>query len=364
MDYKNRTKAQLLQDIANIHKQNGELKAMERECRMQAEELHSLNKDLDEKKKGLEILHTISNAVHQSFDLQHVYNSALDMATTLQDVDLAFIYLINVERKEAVLQAHRNLTEDYIRRAGRIPYPKATTWKVLNSGQVLNIKDIQNDKDIGPAGKDMGFRRLLGIPIILEGIVMGVIWLASFEKGFFSKQEIELNKSIGNHIGIAIAKAKLYEEMETRVKERTAELEKTNLLLKQEIEEHKRTEGEIRITREQHEFVNAIKNILKDEQYLASSLAKKLAGDVEVEIATQKLPHEVLSNREYYEILSNREYKVMIMIASGKSIKDIAVEIYLSASTVSTYRARILKKLKLKTTSELIRYAIKYNLTT
>ena len=70
MDYKDRTKAQLLQDIANIHKQNGELKAMERECRMQAEELHSLNKDLDEKKKGLEILHTISNAVHQSFDLQ------------------------------------------------------------------------------------------------------------------------------------------------------------------------------------------------------------------------------------------------------------------------------------------------------
>jgi len=335
MDYKDRTKEQLLQDITELHQQIGELRALERERRTQAEELQSLNEGIDRKNKDLEILHTISDAVHQSFDLQHVYNIALDMATTLQDVDLAFIYLINVERKEAVLQAHRNLTEDYIRRAGRIPYPKATTWKVLNSGQVLNIKDIQNDKDIGPAGKDMGFRRLLGIPIILEGIVMGVIWLASFEKGFL-----------------------------TRVKERTAELEKTNLLLKQEIEEHKRTEGEIRITREQHEFVNAIKNILKDEQYLASSLAKKLAGDVEVEIATQKLPHEVLSNREYYEILSNREYKVMIMIASGKSIKDIAVEIYLSASTVSTYRARILKKLNLKTTSELIRYAIKYNLTT
>jgi len=149
-------------------------------------------------------------------------------------------------------------------------------------------------------------------------------------------------------------KAKLFEEMETRVKERTAELEKTNLLLKQEIEERKRAEGEIRITRERHELVNAIKSILKDEQYLTSSFAEKLAGDVEVEIATQKFPHEVLSNREY---------KVMIMIASGKSIKDIAKEIYLSPSTVSTYRERILKKLKLKTTSELIRYAIKNNLT-
>jgi len=354
MDYKDRTKAQLLQDIANIHKQNGELKSMERECRMQAEELHSLNKDLDEKKKGLEILHTISNAVHQSFDLQHIYNTALDIAINLQDIDIAIIYLVNENRKEAVLQAHRNLTDDYVRRAGRIPYAKGITWKVINSGQVLNIKDIQKDKDIGPAGKDMGYQRSLGIPIILEGIVTGVIWLSSYKVGKFSQQEIELNVSIGNNIGIAIAKAKLYEEMETRVKERTAELEKTNLLLKQEIEERKRAEGEIRITRERHELVNAIKSILKDEQYITSSLAEKLAGDVESEIATQKLP---------YEVLSNREYKVMIMIASGKSIKGIAEEIYLSPSTVSTYRERILKKLNLKTTSELIRYAIKNNLT-
>jgi GAF domain-containing protein len=224
MEYKERTNAQLLQDIAALHQQNDELKALENECRMQAEELQSLNEDIDRQKKDLEILHTISNTVHQSFDLQHIYNIALDSVMTLHDVDMAFIYLISEDRKEAVLQAHRNLTEDYIRRAGRIAYPKGTTWKVLSSGQMLNIMDIQKDKDIGPAGKDMGHRRALGIPIILEGIVMGVIWLASFKKGKFSEQEIELNISIGNHIGIAIAKAKLYEEMEARVKERTAEL--------------------------------------------------------------------------------------------------------------------------------------------
>jgi len=356
MDYRERTKAQLLQDIAALHQQKGEWKTLERECRMQAEEVQSLNEGLDRKKKGLEILHAISNVVHQSFDLQHIYNTALDIATTLQDVDLAFIYLISEDRKEAVLQAHRNLTEDYIRRAGRIPYPKGTTWKVLNSGQMLNIKDIQKDKDIGPAGKDLGHRRSLGIPIVLEGIVTGVIWLASYKKGKFNEEEIELNVSICNIIGIAIAiaKAKLYEEMEIRVKERTAELEKTNLRLKQEIEYRKQAEGETRLVREQHEIVNAIKNILKDEQYITSSLAEKLAIDVGKEMAARHPPHKVLSDREY---------KVMTMIASGISIKDIATEIYLSASTVSTYRARIFKKLNLKTNAELIRYAIKHNLT-
>lgn len=354
MDYRERTKAQLLQDIAALHQQNDELKALEHECRMQAEELQSLNEDIDRQKKDLEILHTISNAVHQSFDLQHIYNTALDIATTLQDVDLAFIYLISEDRKVAVLQAHRNITEDYLRRAGRIPYPKGTTWKVLNSGQMLNIEDIQKDKDIGPAGKDLGHRRSLGIPIVLEGIVTGVIWLASFKEGKFSEEEIELNVSIGNIIGIAIAKAKLYEEMEIRVKERTAELEKTNLRLKQEIEYRKQAEGETRLVREQHEIVYAIKNILKDEQYITSSLAEKLAGDVGKEMAAHHPPHKVLSDREY---------KVMTMIASGISIKDIATEIYLSASTVSTYRARILGKLNLKTNAELIRYAIKHNIT-
>jgi len=309
MDYKERTKAQLLQDIAALHQQNDELKALEHEGRMQAEDLQSLNEGIDRQRKDLEILHTITDAVHQSFDLQHVYNTALDMATTLQDVDIAFIYMISEDRKEAILQAHRNLTEDYIHRAGRIPYPKATTWKVLNSGQVLNIKDIQKDKDIGPAGKDLGHRRSLGIPIVLEGIVMGVIWLASFKEGKFSEEEIEYRKQ---------------------------------------------AEGEIRLVREQHEIVYAIKNILKDEQYITSSLAEKLAGDVGKEMAAHHPPHKVLSDREY---------KVMTMIASGISIKDIATEIYLSASTVSTYRARILGKLNLKTNAELIRYAIKHNLT-
>ena len=86
---------QLLQDIEDLHQKLMELEAYEHEYRMQAEDLQSLNKDIDRKNKDLEILHTISNAVHQSLNLQHIYEIALDMATTLQDVDLAMIYLVN-----------------------------------------------------------------------------------------------------------------------------------------------------------------------------------------------------------------------------------------------------------------------------
>ena len=67
-------------------------------------------------------------------------------------------------------------------------------------------------------------------------------------------------------------------------------------------------------------------------------------------------------NKPLHESLSNREYRVMLMLASGKSNKNIAKECYLSSSTVSTYRARILDKLNLETNADLIRYAIKNNL--
>ncbi len=304
-------------------------------------------------KTDLDILHKITSAVHESFDLHHVYNTASEAVLTLKDVDMAFIYMISKDRKEAVLEAYRCDNKNYISKASRIPYPNGVTWKLLNSGQVFNIEDIQNDKDVGQAGKDMGHHRALGIPIILEGLVMGCIWLASYKKGKFSEQEVKLNVSIGHNIGIAIAKAKLYDEMEERVGIRTAELQKTNQRLMQEIEDRKRIEFEIKTLREQRELVNTVNKIIKKVEDVDSSLAQKLTDDIKEEMITNKSPHEALSNQEY---------RVMLKIASGMSMKDIAKEKYLSSSTVSTYRARILDKLNLETTAELIRYAIKNNL--
>jgi DNA-binding CsgD family transcriptional regulator len=63
-----------------------------------------------------------------------------------------------------------------------------------------------------------------------------------------------------------------------------------------------------------------------------------------------------------HEILSDREFEVMRMIAAGKTTTAIADLLSLSIKTVSTYRARILEKLQLETTSDLIRYAIKHGL--
>lgn len=99
------------------------------------------------------------------------------------------------------------------------------------------------------------------------------------------------------------------------------------------------------------ELITAIRQISQGRKYITPSLAEKLAFEVEAD--SEKAPHD---------ILSDREYQVLRMIAEGKTVKYIAKEMSLSAKTVSTYRARIMEKMKMKTNAELMHYVMKHRL--
>lgn len=96
------------------------------------------------------------------------------------------------------------------------------------------------------------------------------------------------------------------------------------------------------------ELIQAIIKVSQGERYITASLAEKISM-------------EFLNNtdKKLHEELSVRELEVLTHLASGKTLSHIAKELSLSPKTISTYRERILAKLNLKTTSELIRYAIK-----
>jgi len=99
------------------------------------------------------------------------------------------------------------------------------------------------------------------------------------------------------------------------------------------------------------ELVAAIRKVSMGGKYVSSSLAEKLASDLKNNSA------QLLHNS-----LSDREYQVMCMIASGKTVTGIAEELSLSVKTISTYRSRILEKMKMKSNAELTSYAIKNRL--
>jgi len=99
------------------------------------------------------------------------------------------------------------------------------------------------------------------------------------------------------------------------------------------------------------ELVTALRKVSTGGKYVSPSLAEKLASALETGI--EKPPHETLSAREY---------EVMRKIALGKTVNEIAGELFLSPKTISTYRSRILEKMGIKNNAELIRYAIKNRL--
>ena len=99
------------------------------------------------------------------------------------------------------------------------------------------------------------------------------------------------------------------------------------------------------------ELINAIRKVNRGGKYISASVAEKLAFQLEADF--EEMPHEALSDREY---------QVLCMLASGKTVTEIADELALSVKTVSTYRSRILEKMDMKNNAELIHYAVQNKL--
>ena len=99
------------------------------------------------------------------------------------------------------------------------------------------------------------------------------------------------------------------------------------------------------------ELVNAVKKVMMGKKYISASVAEKLA-------ATLDQDH----SKPLHEYLSDREFNVLKMLAAGRSVSEIAETLFLSVTTVSTYRSRIMAKMNLKNNAELTLYSMEHKL--
>jgi len=99
------------------------------------------------------------------------------------------------------------------------------------------------------------------------------------------------------------------------------------------------------------QLIKAVRQVVGGRKYITPELAEALANNLGRN--TDVMPHEVLSDREY---------QTLCLIAAGRTLSEIAVELSLSAKTVSVYRARLLEKMALKNNAELTHYALKHAL--
>jgi two-component system invasion response regulator UvrY len=99
------------------------------------------------------------------------------------------------------------------------------------------------------------------------------------------------------------------------------------------------------------ELIQAVRKVLAGRRYVSPTLAEQFAQDL----------HES-ADGPVHETLSAREFGILVMIGSGKTVSQIAEELHLSVTTVSTHRARVLEKMHMATTAELMRYALRNHL--
>jgi two-component system invasion response regulator UvrY len=99
------------------------------------------------------------------------------------------------------------------------------------------------------------------------------------------------------------------------------------------------------------EIVNAVRKIASGRKYVSESLAEQLADTVRAPAGT-----------ELHRLLSDREFEVFQLLGSGKTVTEVASLLSISVPTVSTYRARILEKLNMRSTAEIIHYAVRNKL--
>jgi DNA-binding NarL/FixJ family response regulator len=93
-------------------------------------------------------------------------------------------------------------------------------------------------------------------------------------------------------------------------------------------------------------LVAAVQKVLAGGKYVSPTLAERLAAEVALD--HRRAPHE---------LLSDREFEVLRLLSAGKTVKEIGAELALSVQTISTYRGRILEKLRLHTNADLVAYA-------
>ena len=216
---------------------------------------------LSKKSRYETIVSAVTRSVHQSTDLETVLDNAVQaIIENIEKANNAAIYF--VEGEEAVLKANRGYTDWYLKQVGRIAYPRGYAWKVIMDEEPRYCPDVDNDDVIGPAGRELGIKSYLSLPIRYAGKVIGTININSFQKDSFDEEELKLLEIVRDQISVALGNARQKGALQEAMSE--VEILKKRLLTKRSDEEG---------TAELIEGIVGVSETLKKAMFIAGQAA-------------------------------------------------------------------------------------------
>ena len=174
------------------------------------------------------VINVVTQAVHKTIDPHMVMENAVDaLSRNMDAVNNICIYLR--EDGEAVMQAQRGYPEWFVERVKTIPFPKGFTWKTLIDGRMIYVADTEKDTVIGQAGRELGTKSYLSIPLKSDDETVGAIVINSDKKYAFGPDELRVLEIVSRQIEIAMHNAKFAESLvlsEKALKENITRLSK------------------------------------------------------------------------------------------------------------------------------------------
>jgi len=226
---------------------------------------------LSKKNRYETIISTVTRDVHRSINLQEVFENAVEaMNKNIERADNVSIFM--VEGKEIILKANRGFPDWYIERVRTIPYGRGFTWKAIIDGKLRYCADVDQDTAIGPAGREIGTKSYVSMPICFEDKPIGAISINSLQKNAFDDEELKLLETVAQQIEIAINNAQQAEALKealSEVERLKNQLQAENVYLREEI----RTEQNFEEIIGQSEV---LKNILRKVEQVAPTDATVL----------------------------------------------------------------------------------------
>ncbi len=151
----------------------------------------------------LRALKSVTDSALSYLPLEGLLDELLARVVEILEVNTAAILLLEEDGKSLTPRAAKGLEEEVVRRV-RIPVGRGFAGRVAGTRQAVRISDLEHAEIVNPLLREKGIKSLLGVPLIVEGRVLGVLHVGSFEEREFTDDDVDLLSSAGDRAALAI----------------------------------------------------------------------------------------------------------------------------------------------------------------
>jgi PAS domain S-box-containing protein len=167
--------------------------------------------------KELNAFSALTTTVSKSMDTARIAGEAVDMIMDVMGAEAGWIYLVDEETGELRLKEHKGLTDTFFSDKSLKP-SRFFSGRVAASGRPLTVRKASEDPRVDrPRMAEAGIESIAGVPILSRGVVLGVLGVASRTPSRFTAMDMKLLVMLGNHIGIALENARLFEKLTEKI---------------------------------------------------------------------------------------------------------------------------------------------------